>query len=211
MTGEEILSSNDFKKCVEFHGHTCPGLAIGYKAAKTAMDWLAENRAEDEELVAIVETDACSADAVQVLTGCTFGKGNFLYNDYGKQVFTLLSRKTGDGVRVALKPGVLEITQRHRELVQKIRKDVATEDERKEFSKLHLQKSQEVLEGSEDYLFVIKAVHVDLPPKATIEPSKPCEACGEPTMQSKLTDLGHRYLCPECLQRRGKSKGEGTK
>ena len=24
------------------------------------------------------------ADAVQVLTGCTFGKGNFIYKDFGK-------------------------------------------------------------------------------------------------------------------------------
>ncbi len=31
----------------------------------------------DEELFAIVETDACGADAIQVITGCTFGKGNF--------------------------------------------------------------------------------------------------------------------------------------
>ncbi len=63
METDEIFSTPDFKKCIEFHGHICPGLAVGYKAAKTGMDWLKENRAEDEELVAIVETDACGADA----------------------------------------------------------------------------------------------------------------------------------------------------
>ena len=41
------------------HGHVCGGLAIGYKAATTGMDWLKGKRALDEELVAIVETDAC--------------------------------------------------------------------------------------------------------------------------------------------------------
>ncbi|MCI5226087.1 MAG: formylmethanofuran dehydrogenase, partial [Candidatus Electrothrix sp. AX2] len=24
----------DWKRCVEFHGHTCPGLAIGYRIAQ---------------------------------------------------------------------------------------------------------------------------------------------------------------------------------
>ena len=66
------------------------------------MAWLAEQRSEDEEIVAIVENDACSADAVQVITGCTFGKGNFIHKDYGKMALTLLSRNTGRGVRILL-------------------------------------------------------------------------------------------------------------
>src|SRR4030066_84072 len=95
----ENFLDQDFQRCVVFHAHICPGLAIGFRAAKAGLGWLEENRAEDEELVAIVETDACGADAIQVLTGCTFGKGNFLYRDYGKQAFTLFVRKSGRGVR----------------------------------------------------------------------------------------------------------------
>jgi hypothetical protein len=48
----------EFQKCVNFHGHACPGLAMGYVAARAAMAWLGERRAEDEEIIAIVETDA---------------------------------------------------------------------------------------------------------------------------------------------------------
>ena len=28
-----------WKKCVEFHGHECPGLAIGYRAAMAASEY----------------------------------------------------------------------------------------------------------------------------------------------------------------------------
>ena len=59
MKTEDPLEREDFKKCVDFHGHVCPGLAIGYVAGKTGLEWLKENRAEDEEIVSIVETDAC--------------------------------------------------------------------------------------------------------------------------------------------------------
>ena len=76
MKDKVISLGGDFGKCIEFHGHTCPGLAIGFRAARTLMERLGVKKAPDEELVAIVETDACGADAIQVMTGCTFGKGN---------------------------------------------------------------------------------------------------------------------------------------
>lgn len=59
MSSESILASDLFKKCIDFHGHLCPGLSLGYQAATAGMDWRSAHRAEDEEIVAIVETDAC--------------------------------------------------------------------------------------------------------------------------------------------------------
>jgi formylmethanofuran dehydrogenase subunit E len=189
----------DFEKCVEFHGHVCPGLSIGFRAARAAMEWLKENRAEDEELVAIVETDACGADAIQVLTGCTFGKGNFLYRDYGKQAFTLFGRKSGRGVRVCLRPGVLELTEKHRWLMERIRGNEATREEQEEFGRLHQQKSREILEKSMKELFTLKEISQVLPPKARIEPSKQCQVCGEPAMASKIQICGGKEICRSCL------------
>ncbi|NIT04240.1 formylmethanofuran dehydrogenase, partial [Candidatus Saccharibacteria bacterium] len=46
-----------FDDVVEFHGHLCPGLAIGFRVARAALDELGQ-RAEDEELVAVVENDS---------------------------------------------------------------------------------------------------------------------------------------------------------
>ena len=39
-----------------FHGHMCPGLAIGIRAAELALREIGPH-ASDEEVVAIVETD----------------------------------------------------------------------------------------------------------------------------------------------------------
>jgi formylmethanofuran dehydrogenase subunit E len=63
---------------VAFHGHYCPGVTIGYRAALIALRELGVERAQDEELVALCENDACGVDAVQALTGCTLGKGNLI-------------------------------------------------------------------------------------------------------------------------------------
>jgi formylmethanofuran dehydrogenase subunit E len=200
MTAQEILSSEDFKQCEAFHGHVCPGLSIGYRAAKAGMSWLAEKRSEDEEVVAIVETDACSADAVQVLTGCTFGKGNFIFKDYGKMVLTLLSRKSGRGVRICLKPGVFKPNDEHSGLIQKVMKGEASEAENVRFQTLHQQKTCEVLEAPIEQLFIITEASSEIPPRARMEPSAICVRCGEPTMPAKMVTVGTEIICRGCTE-----------
>ncbi len=201
MNSADPFRVEDFEKCTDFHGHICPGLAIGYRASKAGMNWLKEHRSEDEEIVAVVETNACGADAVQVLTGCTFGKGNFFFKDYGKQVLTLISRNSGDGIRVALKEGALELTEEHRKLMEKIRTGQATEAEKQRFQVIHHDRARDILTKPLEGLFDLKPVNEPLPSKAVIEPSRPCEVCGEPTMGSKLTNIDGKLLCGGCLQK----------
>ena len=201
MEGKEILSSEDFRKCADFHGHVCPGLAIGYRAAKAGLARLRQGRAADEELAAVIETDACGADAVQVLTGCTIGKGNLIIKDYGKQVIILFGRESGEGIRMSMIPGNISISDRHRELIKKITDETATEDEQREFDELHLQRTCEVLEKPLEELFRIEAASIEMPAKARVEPSIPCDRCEEPTMPSKMIKKGGEKLCGECAAR----------
>jgi formylmethanofuran dehydrogenase subunit E len=84
---------------VRFHGHMCPGLAIGIRAAEVALREIGPH-AEDEEVVAVVETDMCAVDAVQYLVGCTFGKGNLVHKDYGKNAFTFIRRSDAKAIRL---------------------------------------------------------------------------------------------------------------
>lgn len=60
-------------------------------------------RAEDEEVVCICENDACGVDAIQVMLGCTAGKGNLLFHLTGKQAFNIYERKSGRSVRLVLR------------------------------------------------------------------------------------------------------------
>lgn len=199
MNAQQIMQSEDFKRCEAFHGHVCGGLAIGYHAATAGLDWLREKRALDEELVAIVETDACCVDAIQVLTGCTFGKGNLIYKDYGKMGFTFFNRRTGQGVRLSMNPGAFRINDRQLELFKKTREGSITEAEQEELKTLGLQRTVEVLDTRPEDLFSMAPVTAGMPDKARIEPSQPCSRCGEPTMASKLETVDGSLLCRGCL------------
>jgi len=49
---KKLKIPEDLKRCVEFHGHICPGLIYGYLVAKKAMKLMELRRAIDEEVVA---------------------------------------------------------------------------------------------------------------------------------------------------------------
>lgn len=87
---------------IAFHGHSCPGLAIGIRAAELALSRL--NNPTNTQIVAVVETDMCGVDAIQFLTGATLGKGNLIHRDYGKMAFSFFHRDTGAGFRAVLDP-----------------------------------------------------------------------------------------------------------
>ena len=49
------------EKAIDFHGHWCPGLAIGIRASELAFQRLDDP--EKADWVAVVETDMCGVDA----------------------------------------------------------------------------------------------------------------------------------------------------
>jgi len=179
------MNDDRFKKypglegLILFHGHICPGLAIGYRATLAGLERLGVERAEDEELIAIVENDSCSVDAAQFLAGATFGKGNFFFHDYGKQVFTFARRDDNHAVRVALKP--------EKKRPSKI-KDAEWREERVKY----------ILDAPLEDLFTISDVEIELPPSARIRSSVICESCGEPVMETRTVSHEGKTICRDC-------------
>jgi formylmethanofuran dehydrogenase subunit E len=197
---EGLLTTEDFLKCTEFHGHTCPGLAIGFRAARILMDRLNLGKARDEELVAIVETDACGADALQVMTGCTFGKGNFVLVNYGKHAFSLVDRKGGKGWRVCLKPEAFQFDRETLSLSETVRKGQASEEEKGRFREGRQERLNRILKADAEALFKIEEISPTFPPKARIVDSGVCDICGELTRVDMLKPLETKRACVPCYR-----------
>lgn len=92
-----MLDKMLIEKAVNFHGHYCGGLAIGLRLAEYVLNEFGHSN--DEELVLIVENNMCAVDALQALCGFTLGKGNLIFYDYGKLVFTVFRRSDGKAQR----------------------------------------------------------------------------------------------------------------
>jgi len=146
--------------------------------ATAAMESLELSRTEDEGLVAIVENDACGVDALQCVTGCTFGKGNLLFRDYGKQVYTLYNRSTRSGVRVHF---------HGKGIPEELRED------RNALSKW-------ILSASSDSILSVTQTSIPEPEPARIFKSIPCSFCGESVMESRIQQLHEKPACIPCYE-----------
>lgn len=186
----------DLKKAVEFHGHMCPGLAMGYRVAKYVKEHYP--RSKDEELVAIVENKSCSIDAIQDMLGCTAGKGNLIFRDYGKQAFTFYSRDKNKALRIYFKGDVFEGMDRLR---QKYFKGELGPDEKKEFEALREEVIQKILTAPDEELLCVKEVDIPAPEKARIYPSLRCQECGEAFMEIMGRMVNGKVVCRECFER----------
>ena len=170
--------NNLMEKAVEFHGHTCPGVSIGVLVSKYILEH-GNDFSIDEELVAVVENDNCSVDALQALLGTTFGKGNLIYKDYGKNNYTFYNRNKNKAVKLRLKP----------------RKDGRDKDLSRE------ERIKIIINSNPEDLFEIEMIDFDPPEKARIHESVICDNCGDPTMSTRIKEVDGKKLCIPCYQK----------
>lgn len=170
------MDSAAWHRCIDFHGHACPGLAIGFKAVEALTQLWGKLPDTDEELVCVTENDACGVDAIQVLTGCSLGKGNLLYRPRGKMAFSFFNRTTGQALRLVFKLPVS-------------RSDVG----RSELQQL-------ILSGDPVELFESKLPGYPLPPKARVFDSLVCEQCGESAIEHLIRLHEGKRICLDCFE-----------
>jgi formylmethanofuran dehydrogenase subunit E len=167
------IDKNAWERCAAFHGHVCGGLAIGYQAARLATDLLNIGFSDDEEIVCVTENDACGVDAIQVLLGCSVGKGNLLFHMRGKQAFSFYDRKNGKSVRLVLKDKPEHITRE--------------------------QSMDYFLSQEPKDLFIVKEAR-PIPEPARIFKSYRCACCGEMTGENWVRLVDGEYRCLDCIK-----------
>ena len=187
-----------FEDAVTFHGHTCPGLALGYRVAQKALAELEVDRAGDEELVAVVENNSCAVDAIQVVTGCTFGKGNLYFVDNGKQVYSFYRRSSDQAVRIAVKwEGPAESAE-EKSAWQKYTNGDRSPEVVKRVAARKKRKYEAVMQADDDELFNISIPEGEAPPKARVYPSVRCNVCGEKVMEPRAFKRDDKWYCIPC-------------
>jgi formylmethanofuran dehydrogenase subunit E len=196
----ELTYPKEIDPVVKFHGHFCPGVSIGIRAAQIALREIGPH-SKDEEVVALVETDMCAVDAIQFMVGCTFGKGNFFHLDYGKNAYTFIRRSDGKAIRVMGKPTAFGRDPEHEALMAKIDSGQGTPEDKQRFQALQWQRGLDILAAPEEELFVVKPAEPVLPLPARLRTSVECELCGESTMETRTRRIGGQIVCISCFEK----------
>ena len=191
------IDPSTIEATIAFHGHSCPGLAIGIRAAEIALRELPG--VSQADLVCITETDMCGVDAIQFLTGCTYGKGNLIHRDYGKMAFSFYDRKDGKGVRLLFNQqarGALD-----QEMMALMGKTLPTEAEQQRLQALRAEMQHRLMTLPAAELFAVQPLDQAPPRPARVLQSLACEDCGESTMESRTRRFAGRTLCIPCFAR----------
>jgi len=162
-----------WQKAAKFHGHECPGLAIGFKACQALEEHFPTGASVDEELVCVTENDTCAVDAVQSLLSCTFGKGNLIYKPLGKMAFSFYFRKSGESLRLYFKGE---------------NKGLSREDFK-----------NYLLNAPTEELFDFGKPRIELPENARLFNSITCEDCGEKAREDKIRFQNGKKVCLSCF------------
>ncbi|MDR2739002.1 MAG: FmdE family protein [Treponema sp.] len=168
------MNQTNWEKAVSFHGHECPGLAIGVRVCDAVVLKMGVKESFDEELVCITENDACGVDAIQALMSCTFGKGNLIFRDTGKHAYTFISRTQGKAMRFYFKVNF-------------------EGQDRGQFQRY-------ILDAPVDELFDCREVNTEAPELARKFPSVVCEVCVERAGEHRIHIQQGKKVCLDCFK-----------
>jgi len=201
---ETVLETTLLETATEFHGHKCPAMPMGLRVGAAAMNALGVERAKDGQLLALVEIGinhcaTCFADGVQMVTGCTFGKGNLRRLNYGKWALTLIDKKTGRAVRVAVRAEMMAANKQTAFFQQYRMKGIPASQVPVEVAQPLVER---VLNAPEDRLVSISEVFEhkveDVPHSFD---SFVCAICGEMVAEPYGRLLGDKKVCIPCRRR----------
>jgi len=202
---EKMIDSGDtrrlLQKAGQLHGHYCPFLSLGVRAAVLGVKNLGMRTRGMEDVLAILETNSCFADGVQIVSGCSFGNNSLIYRDFGKTAVSFV-RRDGEGVRILVKIDDNWFNQKYPDAMYLFEKVVkrreADKKEEEKLQEMWEKISFDMLKFSDKELFLVKEVKIKVPEYAPILESLVCSECGEKVMESKTIKKEGRILCIPC-------------
>ena len=167
------MDTESLQKAVEFHGHLCPGLAIGIRAVEALRQDAGLAAVPYGKLVCVTENDACGVDAIQCLLGCSAGKGNLVFRPVGKHAYSFFDRESGRALRLCLRVDKGDMT---RDAWQEALLSLPVED-----------------------LFARSQPSYAVPEAPRLFASVVCEICGEAVAEPMIRLEGGKHVCLDCL------------
>jgi len=208
---EKLISEGDLvgllNRAAEIHGHYCPGLALGVKAAYVACKRLDIVHSDGmEKIMAVIECNNCFVDGIQAISGCTLGNNALIYKDLGKTAVTFYRRGDKTGLRIAANGSSSrrKDDDRQEEEAGKLfdkavkKREELTHEESRRFKELWGESTYRVLEQPEDELFKIERVDAPQIEYAPMFNSVQCAVCGERIMETRIRMKNNEPICIAC-------------
>ena len=219
----EAIGKNDAATCLvktaEIHGHFCPGSALGVMASLYGLHMLGDDGTNAdgimENLLAIVEINACFSDGIQAVSGCTLGNNALIYLDLGRHAVTFAIRGRERGIRVRVLPAfkncISEAVPGFYPLMEKvILNREGTPEDLLHFREMGREAAFALIQLPFETFLTAQVVVPDVPPYAPISSTVVCPGCSEQIMATKIQKTGpHKGSCFMCSGEYFEVEGRG--
>ena len=139
-----------FEEITAVHGHTCPGIAIGYKIVKHAAEW-----AGDEENISVYSTSTrCPLDALRVVFHLREHPERLTIEDK-QQLHFVLTKPDGSKLFIDEVPGSKISDAEGDALRTKVRGGTASAAEIKRFNEIQAELLKKTFETPDEQLFTL--------------------------------------------------------
>lgn len=91
-----------WKEVVKFHGHECPGLAIGIRACEAIISKM-NIKPKEDKIICITENNTCLVDGIKYVFGCDYDKKNLFYKESDELAFNIFNASNNDSLRIIYK------------------------------------------------------------------------------------------------------------
>lgn len=161
----------EYQKAGILHGHYCPGLAIGVRAAVEGRKTLDDGNV-GRGLCVIAERSACWLDGFSLIDA-TIGNGKLKVRDTGKAAFSFYNTESGRTLRLVLKAGPAGMNRD--------------------------QMTQWLLTAPFQEVFAVTDVKVPFPEYKPGPGEVVCSVCGEQVLETLIHVRNGQFVCCDCL------------
>jgi len=91
-----------WKEVVKFHGHECPGLAIGIRACEAIISKM-NIKPKEDKIICITENNTCPVDGIKYVFGGDYDKKNLFYKESDELAFNIFNASNNDSLRIIYK------------------------------------------------------------------------------------------------------------
>jgi len=188
----------------KFHGHKCPAMPNGLRVGAAALNKLGVSRTGDSNIHVILELGdnhcaTCFADGIQVITGCTLGKGNIEKSYKGKWGITLIDKATNRAVRVTPRAEAM-MANKKTEFFTKYRMLGVAPTKVPDEAVQPL--VEMVMAAPEEKMMIVSDVFTyEWPKEKHSFDGFVCEECGEMVVEQYGRVKGSKHVCIDCAEK----------
>lgn len=181
------VEKTPWEQVTDFHGHSCPGVALGFRVAQIASRELGLRPSPEAQVLVKAETASCALDAFQILNHATMGKRTLKLQEHGKHVYHFQYSGTEEIIRIAIRSSV----------IQKMTESQENLSPRQKQNK-SLELLQLILSMSEEDFCTIKRLPGSLSETTASSAWTVCSRCQEPVKSEFTREEGSEILCLDC-------------